>query len=509
ATRSLAILRLCLRLLITLILLVTPFLAAAAITYLVLLTRYDINYYLAVRPPEFWLAATFIGFIITGLVWVVAVKIIHWLFALPLLLFERTSPRTAINSSKKLTQGRRLKVAAWLVAWVVTLIAMSMLVTSLIGVVGRFVIPSTSESLVWVALAVGVVVLLSGIANLVLSFLGAALLGLLVVRLYVSLGGSGEVTAPSVSASESSRPRKMRSLRQVIIGGSSAVIVATVITAIATVRSIPTEDTTQITAHRGSSIAAPENTLAAVERSIADGADWVEIDVQEIADGTVVVFHDGDLRRVAGLSLRTRDAAYEDLNQIDVGSWHSPRYADQRIPTLEQVLELCKDRIGVNIELKYYGTGGNLEQRVIDIVEHYDMESQVVLMSLKRSGILKAKALRPDWKMGLLTAVALGDLTRIHIDFLAVSTSLATRSFVWSAHRAGREVQVWTVNDPVQMWALITRGVDNLITDVPAMARTVLDERAGMSLVERLLVEFGAWSGLVPYTEEPIDEGDA
>jgi glycerophosphoryl diester phosphodiesterase len=70
-------------------------------------------------------------------------------------------------------------------------------------------------------------------------------------------------------------------------------------------------------------------------------------------------------------------------------------------------------------------------------------------------------------------------------------------------------VQVWTVNDPVQMWALITRGVDNLITDVPAMARTVLDERAGMSLVERLLVEFGAWSGLVPYTEQPIDEGDA
>ncbi|UCD23961.1 MAG: glycerophosphoryl diester phosphodiesterase membrane domain-containing protein, partial [Gemmatimonadota bacterium] len=368
ATRSLAILRLCLRLLITLILIVTPFLAAAAITYLVLLTRYDINYYLAVRPPIFWLAVTLLAVIITGLVWAVTVKFIHWLFALPLLLFERRSPKTAIHSSKILSQGRRLRIAAWLAAWALTLVALSMLLTSLIGLIGRFVIPAASESLLWVALAVGMVVFLSGVANFVLSFLGAALLGLLVVRLYVSLGGSGEVTTPSPSAPESSRPRKIGSLRRTIIWGSSGAIVATVVTAIATVRSIPTEDTTQVTAHRGSSIAAPENTLAAVQRSITDGADWVEIDAQEIADGTVIVFHDGDLRRVAGVSLRTREASYEELSQIDIGSWHSPQYADQRIPTLEQVLELCKDRIRVNIELKYYGTGGNLEQRVIDIV---------------------------------------------------------------------------------------------------------------------------------------------
>ena len=274
-------------------------------------------------------------------------------------------------------------------------------------------------------------------------------------------------------------------------------------------RSIPVVDTTEISAHRGSSVAAPENTLAAVERAITDGADWVEIDVQEIADGTVIVFHDGDLRRLGGVSLRTRESTYDDLNQIDIGSWLAPRYADQRIPTLEQVLQLCRNSIRVNIELKYYGTGGNLEQSVIDIVERYEMESQVVLMSLKRSGILKAKSMRPDWKMGFLTAVALGDLTKIDVDFLAVSTSLATRSLIWSAHRSGKEVHVWTVNDPVQMWALITRGADNLITDVPAQARTVLNERADMSVVERLLVEFGSWSGLIPSSAEPVDESDA
>ncbi len=70
-------------------------------------------------------------------------------------------------------------------------------------------------------------------------------------------------------------------------------------------------------------------------------------------------------------------------------------------------------------------------------------------------------------------------------------------------------MHVWTVNDPVQMWALITRGADNLITDVPAQARTVLNERADMSVVERLLVEFGSWSGLIPSSAEPVDESDA
>jgi glycerophosphoryl diester phosphodiesterase len=285
--------------------------------------------------------------------------------------------------------------------------------------------------------------------------------------------------------------------------------VATVIIAYTTVQSLRVIDTTEITAHRGSSIAAPENTLAAVEQATTDGADWVEIDVQEAGDGTVIVFHDADLQRLGGVPLRTTTSPYDELRQVDVGSWHSAKFSDQRIPTLEQVLQQCQDRVGVNIELKYYGPGGDLERKVIDAVERYGMESQVVLMSLKRSGILKAKAMRPHWKMGLLTAVALGDLTRIDVDFLAVHANLATRSLIWSAHRSGKEVHVWTVNEPVQMWALTSRGVDNLITDVPALGRAVLDERKGISVVERLLIEFGAWSGLIPLQAQVADKDDA
>ena len=100
--------------------------------------------------------------------------------------------------------------------------------------------------------------------------------------------------------------------------------------------------------------------------------------------------------------------------------------------------------------------------------------------------------------MGLLTAVAAGDLTRADADFLAVNTQLATHDFVRRAHENGKSVHVWTLNDPVTMSTMISRGADNLITDHPALARQVLDERAALSPVERLLIELAFLFGVVP-----------
>jgi glycerophosphoryl diester phosphodiesterase len=262
------------------------------------------------------------------------------------------------------------------------------------------------------------------------------------------------------------------------------------------------EDTTEITAHRGSSAHVPENTLAAVEQAIADGTDWVEIDVQELADGTVVVVHDRDLKRLGGVDLRVAGSTYEELRDVDVGSWFAPEYADQRIPTLAQVLALCRGRARVNIELKYYGSLGTLAERVIRTVEQEGMASEVVLMSLNHEAVRQAKALRPEWTIGILTAVALGNVARLDTDFLAVSASLATRAFIRTAHRRGRAVHVWTVNDPLRMSVLMSRGVDNIITDVPAVVRNVLEERAEMSAVQRLMVEVGAWLGIVNVEQE-------
>jgi glycerophosphoryl diester phosphodiesterase len=138
------------------------------------------------------------------------------------------------------------------------------------------------------------------------------------------------------------------------------------------------------------------------------------------------------------------------------------------------------------IELKYYGHDVRLEQRVAEIVEEEGMAEQVAVMSLKRAGIEKMHALRPDWRTGLLAARALGDLSRLDVDFLAVNTGQLSLGMIRRAHGAGKDVYVWTVDDPMTMSRMISMGVDGLITNEPALAREVMEARNALNAPERL-----------------------
>jgi glycerophosphoryl diester phosphodiesterase len=251
---------------------------------------------------------------------------------------------------------------------------------------------------------------------------------------------------------------------------------------------IQVEDQVRIVAHRGAAGKAPENTLASVRQAIEDGADWVEIDVQETRDGEVVVVHDSDFMKLAGVDLKVWDASLDQLAAIDVGAWFGPAFRGERVPTLGQVLELARGKVGVVIELKYYGHDQQLEQRVVDRVEAAGMASDVVIMSLDYAAIQKIRALRPDWTIGLLSAKVIGDLTRLDADFFAVNQGMASASLVRQAQALGKQVYVWTLNDPVSMWRMMSLGVAGVITDEPALARAVLEKRAELSPVERLLV---------------------
>ena len=126
------------------------------------------------------------------------------------------------------------------------------------------------------------------------------------------------------------------------------------------------------------------------------------------------------------------------------------------------------------------------------------MADACIFMSLDHDMVRTMKRLRPSWRSGVLVAKALGDLTSLRADFLAVERNLATPRFVRRAHRAGQEVYVWTVNDPAWMLGGMSRGVDGLITDKPDLARQVVERRARMSDTQRLLVallvRFGARS---------------
>jgi glycerophosphoryl diester phosphodiesterase len=252
--------------------------------------------------------------------------------------------------------------------------------------------------------------------------------------------------------------------------------------------------------HRGSS-AAPENTLAAFRLAIEQGADFVELDVQESADGEVLVAHDSDLKKIGGGPTKIWEATAAELRAVDIGSHKGPQYSGERVATLAEALAVCKGKARVIVELKSYGHDQKLQERVAAIVEAAGMENDCIYMSLDHTMIDRMKRLRPSWRCGVLAAKARGDLTSLHADFLAVEARMATGRFVRRTHRAGQDVYVWTVNDPAWMLAAMSRGADGLITDKPDLARQVVARRAALSDAQRfglaLLVRLGAHEDLL------------
>ena len=162
--------------------------------------------------------------------------------------------------------------------------------------------------------------------------------------------------------------------------------------------------------------------MAAVLKAIDDGADWVEIDVQESADGEVIVAHDSDFMKSAGVELKVWNATMSDIARIDVGSSFDPAYAAERTPTLRDVLVAARGKSRVMIELKYYGHNVDLEDRVARIVEETEMTDKIAVISLKLPMVEKMRGLRPGWRTGILAARAVGDLSKLDTNFIAVNT---------------------------------------------------------------------------------------
>jgi glycerophosphoryl diester phosphodiesterase len=187
-----------------------------------------------------------------------------------------------------------------------------------------------------------------------------------------------------------------------------------------------------------------------------------------------VVVHDSDFMKLAKNDLKVWDGTLAQIQAIDIGSWFSSDFSDERVPLLKDVLKAAKGKAKVVIELKYYGHDQHLEQRVIDIVEEMDMVNDTAIMSLKYERIQKVRKLRPDWTIGLLSAQVLGNMNAIDTDFLAVNASMAKPAFIRTSQEAGKKVFVWTVNDKMSMFKLMSLGVDGIITDEPALARRVI-----------------------------------
>lgn len=240
----------------------------------------------------------------------------------------------------------------------------------------------------------------------------------------------------------------------------------------------------QITSHRGFSMQAPENTLPALEAAIESLADYVEIDVQETKDGELVIFHDRNLKRIAGNGRKIKDFTYAELQVMDFGAWFSDEYKETRILTLAQALETCKGRINMNIELK--SDGPFLAEKTMALIEAFGMQDQVIISSMNYKQLRQVKAIDENMTTGYILSGAYGSFyDDANVDFFSIRSSFVTPQLVKSAHIYGKQIHAWTVNSKAELLRLKQLNIDNIITDQPVLAREMIyREKDTESLLE-------------------------
>ncbi len=503
APRLVDLLRLCGAVVLGGVLLSAPLAAGLWGIREVFLGAHDINYYLEVRPPAWSYAVG--AAVAWALAWLstVAWLVGRSLLAVPAWMDGHRPLGRALRGSWRHTAGGGGARVLWSLALAVGLwiAARAFLDGGLMAAAWTSVqrLAGATGSLRVLASVTAVVVGLTVVADAVVDFLGFSTAATVLSKAYydeTDLRAKARGELPGVveqggAALERIAPWLTTWRIGVVMGG---LVIASLLGGGVLLERLAEPVPVAVVAHRGGPPPAPENTLAALERAVAEGADHAEIDVQLTGDGVPVVAHDVDLMRVAGDPRRIGEHDWSELRDVlkepRGGAGAAGAAEDRRIATLGEFLDRARGRIGLEIELKYYGRDTALVSAVIREVRRRDMTREVAIMSLDLGAVRQVHRLAPEIRTGYAAAVAVGDLSLLSVDFLTVARSRATPELLRVARDRGIAVHVWTVNRAPEMAELIRRGVDGLVTDRPATAVQVRSELNDLPAAARLLLRF-------------------
>lgn len=489
-----ALLHLCLAAVLTAAALFVPLIAGLAAIYAAMLGEYDINYYLRLHPPE-WRAALGAGSV-WAVIWAAATVYCagRLLLALPAYLDGYRPLRRAVRETLHRTHGRvgRLLhiVAFALAAWLLVRFTLDAMLVAVGGwSVDR--IAALSGSLDTTMLATGLFAMIFLLFDAAVAFLGFAFLATVLTRVYLK----NTVLQSTVPVRRGLPGHPLAVLRR-WLHPARLLVVALALLAAGTAGSVyllpaaPELRPVIITAHRAGPRPAPENTLDALERGIAAGADMAEIDVQRTRDDVVVVVHDADLMRVAADPRRIEDTDYTEMTGLVQRPDDGTPVEERRIATLAEFLDRSAGRVGLKIELKYYHPDSGLAPAVIDEVRARGRQDDVAITSLNLRALQQVRELAPEIRVGYIATVTVGNLSELPVNFLLVPRRLATPRLIGQARRRGIHIDAWPVNRADQIAEYMERGVDGIVTDDPELALRVRDTLMELPPSGRLLVRF-------------------
>jgi len=278
--------------------------------------------------------------------------------------------------------------------------------------------------------------------------------------------------------------------RGLVYGAAVLLLALMVVGAAYLAEAVYAADHVKLIAHRGDSARAPENTLSALRKALELRPDYAEIDLQETRDGAILVLHDNDLMKVAGVPRGLWQMTFAEARQLDVGSWFAPEFKDERLPTLDEVIDLVEGRMRMIFELKYNGHDRFLPERVVAIIQRRGFQEHCIISSLNYAGLQRVKQLDPTIKTAYILFGGIGNPAKLNADGIGIPALFLTSDLVEKCHANDREVLVWTVNDRDAMERFIEMDVDFIYTDKPADLIALLQQRDAQTPVERLKRKF-------------------
>lgn len=234
-------------------------------------------------------------------------------------------------------------------------------------------------------------------------------------------------------------------------------------------------------AHRGASGHAPQNTISAFKMGINMGAKGIETDIQLSADGIPIIIHNDDIDNLSNGTGACNSMTLKELRKYDFGSWFSDKFIGEKIPTLEEVIQLVeKEDIILNIEIK----GGfvkypEIEEKALALVEKYSLVDKVIISSFNHYSIMKIKELNKNIKTAPIYSLGLAlpwkyakmiNANNIHPKFTSIN-----KDIVDMCHQNNIQVNCWTPNTKEDIISCINLGVDGIVTNYPDMAIDIIN----------------------------------
>ena len=222
-------------------------------------------------------------------------------------------------------------------------------------------------------------------------------------------------------------------------------------------RLFPAESNTKIIAHRGGGIEGAENTIAGINAACNAGAYGTEIDIQRTKDGSYVLLHDGNFKRVAGDKRKPGEMTLKEIRELSVDG--------EPVPTFEETLAACKGRIVLFAELKGSSADKEMADYAVNTIRENAMESECVVISLKYDLIDYIEKEYPDIQTGFLLYASYGATDKLNCDYLGLEEESVSENAVAGAHDQNKKMIVWTTNDKKYQKHFLCSKADALITD--------------------------------------------